>query len=96
MIYLFFHVDDCSLEWWSYELIVLLSGLLPNPQLETSVLSVWYVSYFNFLIVIHQIFFFQSLVRFLLILFIFFYSLNTIATLYTIPFGIGAAARLQV
>lgn len=30
----------CSLEWWSYELIILLSGLLPNPQLETSVLSV--------------------------------------------------------
>ncbi|KAF8095087.1 hypothetical protein N665_0341s0014 [Sinapis alba] len=28
------------LEWWSYELIILLSGLLPNPELETSVLSV--------------------------------------------------------
>ncbi|XP_010496890.1 PREDICTED: protein DETOXIFICATION 12-like [Camelina sativa] len=28
------------LEWWSYELIILFSGLLPNPQLETSVLSV--------------------------------------------------------
>uniref|UniRef100_A0A1J3CA17 Protein DETOXIFICATION n=1 Tax=Noccaea caerulescens TaxID=107243 RepID=A0A1J3CA17_NOCCA len=28
------------LEWWSYELIILLSGLLPNPQLETSVLAV--------------------------------------------------------
>ncbi|KAL8250027.1 hypothetical protein R6Q59_033720 [Mikania micrantha] len=28
------------LEWWSYEIVVLLSGLLPNPQLETSVLSV--------------------------------------------------------
>ncbi|XP_022879786.1 protein DETOXIFICATION 3-like [Olea europaea var. sylvestris] len=27
------------LEWWSCEIIVLLSGLLPNPQLETSVLS---------------------------------------------------------
>ncbi|XP_010544772.1 PREDICTED: protein DETOXIFICATION 12-like isoform X2 [Tarenaya hassleriana] len=27
------------LEWWSYELIILLSGLLPNPQLETSVLA---------------------------------------------------------
>ncbi|KAK2405206.1 protein DETOXIFICATION [Trifolium repens] len=52
-----------SLEWWSYELIVLLSGLLPNPQLETSVLSV---------------------------------CLNTIATLYTIPFGIGAAASTRV
>lgn len=28
------------LEFWSFELIVLLSGLLPNPKLETSVLSV--------------------------------------------------------
>lgn len=31
-----------SLEWWSFELILLLSGVLPNPQLETSVLSIWY------------------------------------------------------
>ncbi|XP_030922719.1 protein DETOXIFICATION 14-like [Quercus lobata] len=28
------------LEWWSFELLILLSGLLPNPTLETSVLSV--------------------------------------------------------
>ncbi|KAG5065863.1 hypothetical protein JHK86_009594 [Glycine max] len=28
------------LEWWPFELIILLSGLLLNPQLETSVLSV--------------------------------------------------------
>ncbi|XP_020593392.1 protein DETOXIFICATION 14-like [Phalaenopsis equestris] len=28
------------LEWWSFELLVLLSGLLPNPRLETSVLSI--------------------------------------------------------
>ncbi|XP_073146293.1 protein DETOXIFICATION 12-like [Henckelia pumila] len=28
------------LEWWSFELMILLSGILPNPQLETSVLSV--------------------------------------------------------
>ncbi|KAG8639176.1 protein DETOXIFICATION 12 isoform X2 [Manihot esculenta] len=28
------------LEWWSFELLVLLSGLLPNPELETSILSV--------------------------------------------------------
>ncbi|CAI8604983.1 unnamed protein product [Vicia faba] len=27
-------------EWWSFELLILLSGLLPNPQLETSVLSI--------------------------------------------------------
>ncbi|XP_057868198.2 protein DETOXIFICATION 16 [Cryptomeria japonica] len=28
------------LEYWSYETLVLLSGLLPNPKLETSVLSI--------------------------------------------------------
>ncbi|XP_031265612.1 protein DETOXIFICATION 14-like [Pistacia vera] len=28
------------LEWWSFEFLTLLSGLLPNPKLETSVLSV--------------------------------------------------------
>uniref|UniRef100_A0A0E0M6P8 Uncharacterized protein n=1 Tax=Oryza punctata TaxID=4537 RepID=A0A0E0M6P8_ORYPU len=28
------------MEWWSFELLVLLSGLLPNPKLETSVLSI--------------------------------------------------------
>lgn len=28
------------LKWWSCELLVLLSGLLPNPKLETSVLSI--------------------------------------------------------
>ncbi|XP_047062087.1 protein DETOXIFICATION 16-like [Lolium rigidum] len=28
------------LEWWSFELLVLLSGFLPNPKLEASVLSI--------------------------------------------------------
>jgi MATE family multidrug resistance protein len=30
----------CSFEWWSFEILVLLSGLLPNPELESSVLSI--------------------------------------------------------
>ncbi|KAI3430027.1 uncharacterized protein J3R85_008302 [Psidium guajava] len=30
----------CSLKWWSCELLMLSSGLLPNPKLETSVLSI--------------------------------------------------------
>jgi MATE family multidrug resistance protein len=51
------------LEWWSFELLILLSGLLPNPELETSVLSV---------------------------------CLNTIATLYSIPYGFGAAASTRI
>jgi len=29
---------------WSFEMMVLLSGLLPNPKLEASVLSIWLVS----------------------------------------------------
>ncbi|KAL3525493.1 hypothetical protein ACH5RR_013865 [Cinchona calisaya] len=28
------------LEWWTFEIVILLSGLLPNPQLEASVLSI--------------------------------------------------------
>ncbi|KAK4763848.1 hypothetical protein SAY87_013286 [Trapa incisa] len=51
------------LEWWSYELLILLSGLLPNPKLETSVLAV---------------------------------CLSTISTLYTIPYGVGAAGSTRV
>ncbi|KAG8086359.1 hypothetical protein GUJ93_ZPchr0010g10457 [Zizania palustris] len=27
-------------EWWSFEILILLSGLLPNPELESSVLSI--------------------------------------------------------
>ncbi|XVE84899.1 hypothetical protein DITRI_Ditri17bG0048600 [Diplodiscus trichospermus] len=51
------------LEWWSFELLTILSGLLPNPKLETSVLSV---------------------------------CLATMATLYPIPEGLGAAASTRV
>jgi MATE family multidrug resistance protein len=51
------------LEWWSFELLILMSGILPNPQLETSVLSV---------------------------------CLQTISTLYAIPYGVGAAASTRV
>jgi hypothetical protein len=32
-----------SAEFWAFEIVVLVSGLLPNPQLETSVLSIWYI-----------------------------------------------------
>lgn len=32
------------LEWWSFELIILSSGLLPNPMLETSVLSICFTT----------------------------------------------------
>ncbi|KAI4997681.1 hypothetical protein ZWY2020_053023 [Hordeum vulgare] len=34
------HSCNLSLEWWSFVLLVLLSGLLANPKLEASVLSI--------------------------------------------------------
>ncbi|XP_031499537.1 protein DETOXIFICATION 10-like [Nymphaea colorata] len=51
------------LEYWSFELLILLSGLLPNPELETSVLAI---------------------------------CLNTLYLLYSIPYGLGAAASTRV
>ncbi|KAF2290366.1 hypothetical protein GH714_012321 [Hevea brasiliensis] len=39
------------LEWWSYEIIILLSGLLPNPKVETSVLSICFsITYLHYFI----------------------------------------------
>ena len=34
-----------SLEWWSYEILVILSGLLSNPELQTATISIWYIPY---------------------------------------------------
>ena len=36
-----------SLEMWSFEMMVLLSGLLPDPKLQTSVLSIRLVLNFD-------------------------------------------------
>lgn len=30
-----------SLEYWCFEILVILAGLLPNPELELATLSVW-------------------------------------------------------
>ncbi|KAK1353816.1 hypothetical protein POM88_052181 [Heracleum sosnowskyi] len=30
----------CSLEWWAYEIVIFLAGVMKNPQPETSVLSI--------------------------------------------------------
>ncbi|KAI4332418.1 hypothetical protein L6164_017328 [Bauhinia variegata] len=39
------------LEWWSYEVLILLCGLLPNPELETSVLSICFtITYLHYFI----------------------------------------------
>ncbi|KAL4280621.1 hypothetical protein GQ457_03G031040 [Hibiscus cannabinus] len=39
------------LEWWACELLIFLSGLLPNPKLETSVLSICFsITYLHFFV----------------------------------------------
>ncbi|PQM34785.1 protein DETOXIFICATION 14-like [Prunus yedoensis var. nudiflora] len=39
------------LEWWSYEVLILLSGILSNPKLETSVLSICFtITYLHYFI----------------------------------------------
>ncbi|CAL1409828.1 unnamed protein product [Linum trigynum] len=39
------------LEWWSYEVLILLSGLLPSPKVETSVLSICFtITYLHYFI----------------------------------------------
>lgn len=82
-----------SLEMWSFEMMVLLSGLLPNPKLETSVLSIWLVLLYPVLLLDTLDFFF----------FIVFYlhehnvvdllSLNTAETVWMVPFGFSGAVR---
>ena len=37
-----------SLEYWCFEILVILAGLLPNPQLELATLSVWYVMWASY------------------------------------------------
>ncbi|KAF9673954.1 hypothetical protein SADUNF_Sadunf10G0077400 [Salix dunnii] len=71
------------LEWWSFELLILLSGLLPNPELETSVLSVWHVLLLCNLLGPNLVGIICS-------------NLMTISTLYGIPYGLGAAASTRV
>ncbi|KAM7487693.1 hypothetical protein LguiB_025177 [Lonicera macranthoides] len=78
------------LEWWSFELLILLSGILPNPELEASVLSVWYVNVSEYFDSVTPFF---GLNIFLLLCVT---SLNTISTLYTIPTGLGAGASTRV
>jgi hypothetical protein len=32
------------LEYWAFELLVLIAGLLPNSTVSTSLIAMWYVS----------------------------------------------------
>ncbi|WZZ68700.1 hypothetical protein YC2023_080070 [Brassica napus] len=78
------------LEWWSFEFLVMLSGILPNPRLETSVLSVWYVPSLSCNDLTKLLSYKLSCIASLC------NSLSTISTLYQIPESLGAAASTRV
>ncbi|XP_057446951.1 protein DETOXIFICATION 16-like isoform X1 [Lotus japonicus] len=80
------------LEMWSFEMMVLLSGILPNPKLETSVLSIWSVSYFRCFSHLFHIFIYILIVGDLCA----FVSLNTASTVWMIPFGLSGSVSIRV
>ncbi|CDY17238.1 BnaA05g09500D [Brassica napus] len=75
------------LEMWSFEFMVLSSGLLPNPVLETSVLSIC-LHLFSMCRNINSISNFQRQIIIII--------LNTSGTIWMIPFGLSGAASTRV
>ncbi|KAM3220686.1 hypothetical protein P3L10_019954 [Capsicum annuum] len=79
------------LELWSFEMMVLLSGLLPNPKLEMSVLSIrlrfLYHASGNLKLT-------SYIIEGLLIMK--YFSLNTCAMVYMVPLGLSGATRIRV
>uniref|UniRef100_A0A3Q7FAC1 NADH:quinone oxidoreductase/Mrp antiporter membrane subunit domain-containing protein n=1 Tax=Solanum lycopersicum TaxID=4081 RepID=A0A3Q7FAC1_SOLLC len=80
-----------SLKWWSFEVLILLSGLLPNPKLETSVLSTWYVCMQHFMITYFML---NSSFVYSTDPHILFISLMISSLYFFIPFGLVVVARL--
>lgn len=80
-----------SLKWWSLEVLTLLSGLLPNPKLETSVLSTWYVCMQHFMITYFML---NSSFVYSTDPHILFISLMISSLYFFIPFGLVVVARL--
>ncbi|XP_057446971.1 protein DETOXIFICATION 16-like isoform X1 [Lotus japonicus] len=81
------------LEMWSFEMMVLLSGLLPNPKLETSVLSIWLFSYFRVQMLVTIVSYFH---QYIVVDSWTFASLNTTGTVWMIPFGLSGAVSTRV
>lgn len=37
-----------SLEYWAFEVLVILAGIMPNAELTTSLMAMWYASHVSF------------------------------------------------
>ncbi|KAK3005678.1 hypothetical protein RJ639_016542 [Escallonia herrerae] len=82
------------LEFWSYEFLVLMSGLLPNPKLETSMMSIRFASRCyslyacKFTLKKIALCIVKSLMETI--------NLNTSSVIFRIPFGFGSAVSTRV
>uniref|UniRef100_A0A453FCX8 Protein DETOXIFICATION n=1 Tax=Aegilops tauschii subsp. strangulata TaxID=200361 RepID=A0A453FCX8_AEGTS len=81
------------LEWWSFELLILMSGLLPNPELQTSVLSIWYIPNVDCFMWVKSAYTTTLNLHFYCH---YSHSLTSITLLFTIPYGLGAAGSTRV
>lgn len=74
-----------SLEYWAFEILVFLAGLMPDSEITTSLLAMWYISlllpcFYDILLLA-----FMTLGRY--------YSDNTECIAFTLTYGLGAATR---
>ncbi|KAF5934405.1 hypothetical protein HYC85_030576 [Camellia sinensis] len=84
------------LEYWSYEFLILMSGLLPNSKLETSMMAI--SLFFPYECLLMHIFDFNAICCNPSIskLQSFFPSFDTSSLVFRIPYGIGSAVSTRV
>ncbi|URE49148.1 Mate efflux family protein [Musa troglodytarum] len=83
-------------EFWSFEMVVLLSGLLPDPKLETSVLSIRLVTIISRLRSIFNLENVFIIVYWVANKYSILASLNTMWMVYMIPTGLSSAVSVRV
>jgi hypothetical protein len=94
------HFPKCfaSLEYWAFEILVFLAGLMPGSEISTSLIAIWYVQLLLFVFTISW-----NKISVLTLVsrsysgcpFFFFwiFSVNTETVAYMLTYGLSAAAR---
>lgn len=91
--YYFFIVSN-SLEYCAFEILVLVAGLMPNSEVTTSLIAMWYVSFILSITLISPhltvVFTFHGKTKSLRV---YFFSVNTENISFMVAYGLSAAAR---
>ena len=88
--------DLFSLEYWTFEILVFLAGVMPNSEVTTSLIAIWYFAslllFFSCYILIQFAFYLD--LRLMSSFFDFFFSVYTKSIAYYAIYGFSVAARL--